>query len=695
MKKTQKNRCPRVIALLLSAILLAFQVVVPLQVCAAEDSSVVANAIEIEPTSSETVSDGNPPTTDNSDVNAISGSDKVSTTDGSNVNTVFDADKGTTDDSSNDNAVSGSDEVATTYSSDAKTISDNDDDTLTSEQTGKIDQPTTSENVSVNYDITLEDGIFKIFYNIEEEAEGDIVIDFTEVIDMLNKWYQDYTGKENAVYPMVPSDYNKIDIEVSTSNGHTYKYKDGSFRLETSDTSSKDNLTDFVGFDGQKIPLSYIGALAKSEPIQKLFGVNRSGKVTIDMVTNIYGYLEEKGFTGETALTDYLLSYYNEELGSDYKSFTELYDEHPEKIMKMQGGLADHQYVVDEAKLNSLQESFPESFEQFLIVIPKDDGKYLVQFKWPEEQLATASYMMFYDHLLNFAFGSKETQENFEAMYDKWHDKDLGVKDYMDDTNGVWSDVNEYLKQATAAGLSKDEATKLAISMAFGLDGPWTDNSYQHYSFSWYNSIELEQVDGDITINKIDENGNMITSPATFNLYYYSVEVVEGQDQKVTYFYAIDDDGNSYFTKDSSKAAAIITENGTCTVKYLLPNYEYYLKEIVAPEGFELNPNEISIKVASKQNTIIEIKNTKISKPKPNPDPDPDPDPKPGTNPNPKPEEKPEPTTTPETPSPDTNPSIPKTGDTSNIANYAIVCVLSFMGIIGLLVFRNKRKIKF
>ena len=568
-------------------------------------------------------------------------------------------------------------------------------------------QEPTTEGVDVKYDVTLEDGIFKVYYDIGETVDNeDVVIDLSLVIDAINKWWQEYTGKEDAIYGMIPSDYNLIDIEVKTSNGHTYYYKDGSFRLETVDTSGMDNLTDFVGEDGQKIPFKFVAAISKSKPIQKLFGVNSSVDITIDMVANIYGYLEEEGYTGENAITDYMLAYYNTQLGENYSTFEELYNNHPESIVNMQNGLADHQYYVSQEKLNQLREQYPNTFEVLATVEEKEGGIYRVQFKWPEQDLAAASYNLFYKELLSFAFGGKEEQSDFKEQWDDWHNLELGLTDYKEGSE-VWQKVNQYLVEATKNGLNKDEASKLAISMAFGLDGPWTNNAYQYYAFAWYNSITLEQVDGDITIEKVDENGEKITEPATFNLYYYKVE--EGG---TAYYYAVNEDGEGYFTTDSSKAAAIVTENGTATVRYLLPNYEYILKEVKAPEGYEAG-SDITFTITSKENTKIEVTNKLIevdpdsnptstpdpipdSKPKPIPEPEPTPEPQPDDSETiviipdepidvpvieeEKTEEQPKPAEEVDTPKDNSEVvsigEVPKTGITNNVAVIAMIAIL-------------------
>lgn len=586
-------------------------------------------------------------------------------------------------------------------------------------QAGNADlknQMKTSDGVEVNYDITAEDGIFKIYYDIGDSADGDVVLDFSIVIDMINEWYRKATGDENAVYKAQPSDYGEVDIEVTSSNGHTYRYKDGSFRLETADTSKSENLTDFVGFDGQKLPVESLGAIARSTPMTKLFGVFSSREVTLNLVLEMKDYLEKAGYTGETALTDYMLAYYNKELGTSYSSFTELAKEHPEKVVDMQGGMADDQYYITEDQYNDLVKKYPELMGKYAISETKSNGKVMVQLKWPEKEIAEASYELFYKELLSFSFGDKTSQEEFVDARDQWHKQDLGVKDYMDDTNDTRTKVNDYLKQATAAGLNKENATKLAISMAFGFDGPWTTNSYQFFKYAWYNSIVMEQVDGDVLINKVDkETGELIENPASFQLYYYMMKPTDdGGEQQVTYYYAIDENGKGYFTEDESKAAVLITEDGSLTIKYLLPDYEYHLKETKAPEGYEVSHEDTVINVKSKENTIITVMNGKpeptptpsekpTTTPKPSEEPTPTPKPseKPAVTPAPseQPVKTPAPTDTPkQTPAPTAAPAVkntssPQTGDTSNIEYIVFALIASGIGLAAI-AFARRRKQK-
>ena len=630
-------------------------------------------------------------------------------------------------------------------------------------------QPGTSKGIDVKYDITLEDGVFKLKFDVTDEVtESNIVLNLSETLKVLDLYYQQYLKDRygiddpNAHYKCVPTDSNPFDIEVTISNGHTYRYKDGSFRMETANTSEMDGLTNFVGFDSQQIPLGLTGAMSKSQPMQDLYGV-RATKITANMVADTYTYLADKGYTGKDALTNYLLDYYNNMYSYEYQSLNDLYDEHPDVIMSLFGGMADDQFYVNAEQLEELKATSADN----IYICEEKNGQYIIQFKWPESQLVEVSYQMFYENLLNFAFGDKETQQNFLNNYDaKWYPYTFGVKNYMDNASDAWANVNKYLNEATKAGLSKKDATKFALSMAMGIDGPWTNNSYQCYEFAWYNAIELEQIDGDLTINKVDKDGNLITNPATFNLYYYKLEanvevpsmspdkllstnstdssqdtgMISNNDDyvKVTYYYAIGKDGNGYFTTDQSKAAALVTENGSVNVKYLIPDAgEYYIKEISAPDGYKLSSDEIAITLTSGETAVFNVQNDKNSgggghhhhpdpEPKPDPDPvpkpDPDPDPVPVPDPdpvpNPEPTPEPEPTPDPEpTPEPQptkpdlepqpTKPEVvkistpkkevkktitntPKTGDHSNLTTCAMIGGISL--VVGFTMALTKRK---
>ena len=485
----------------------------------------------------------------------------------------------------------------------------------TDEVSEKKQQFTTSDGVNVEVTFNKSTRTLEVFYDITENAEGDIVIELSELIPFLEENYR-YIGYGFGN----GGSYGASNINITTSNGHTYKYKDGSFVLETQDLSDSENFTDFVGFDGQNLPAEFIGNVVKAEPILDLYkGEYTKSSLKAYHLVDIYDRLEKKGYTGDNALTNYLLDYYNKKLGgTTYSTINDLYNEHPEVLITgdwRNPGMLEANNTSVSITEEQYKELEPKIKDNPYVVIWENGDQYYIQYKWPDEQLAAFSYEFFYANVLKLYFGDKEKLDEL-CKGNASNLKENNLKDYMDsqgDSEGIWAEVNQYLNEATKLGLTKEEQAKLAIYMAFGFNGDSFANTYQDYVSSWYNSITLEQIDGDVTINKVDENGELITEPTTFNLYYYTMEVDQEESNKiVTYYYAIDENGSSYFTTDVTKAAALITEDGSLTVKYLLPDYNYYLKEVVAPEGYELNSEEIQFKITSKETTIISVQNKKI-----------------------------------------------------------------------------------
>lgn len=83
---------------------------------------------------------------------------------------------------------------------------------------------------------------------------------------------------------------------------------------------------------------------------------------------NIYNVLADKGYTGETALTDYLLDYFNKEYGADCKSWSELTSAYPKIANEFAktgtNGIRNMTY----SELETLCEKHPEIDQNFIKV---------------------------------------------------------------------------------------------------------------------------------------------------------------------------------------------------------------------------------------------------------------------------------------------------------------------------------------
>ena len=335
---------------------------------------------------------------------------------------------------------------------------------------------------SVTYDgYEKVDGVFVFNYTIHEGAGSNIVIDLSQCA--LSLW-------ENE--KQMPGQHYKFKILLKNESGNTYYYKDNSFVLAPEDTSEFGNTADgsllpVLTYDGQLLPIQFTGAMIPYYFYKDVFGVNSSAKVTFEMMCQIYDYLADKGYTGETAITDYMLNYYNEKKNVNYESLTDLFADHPDWL---DGNLVTNNgiWTMTEEELLEYIAKYPW-INSFVSV--KSSGNNLsVQIKWPEPEIAAVSYNSFYCGLFSAVYG-KENAENLNpngsgVEFSRAH----GIGDYLSGTD-LYQETNQYFSDLTANGFNTGDT--LEIWSGYGIDGPGMGNSYQNYKFTYYNIIELEQ----------------------------------------------------------------------------------------------------------------------------------------------------------------------------------------------------------
>lgn len=188
----------------------------------------------------------------------------------------------------------------------------------------------------------------------------------------------------------------------------------------------------------------------------------------------------------------------------------------------------------------------------------------------------------------------------FEFNKDSWSledNPDHTVGDYMDFESEAWNQANDYFNTLLNKGIDAEQASWAAFAMAFNLDGELTGNDYQLTQWSWYNALKLERVDGTFDLTKVDEEGNPITSDeTTFQIWYY--EDTDGDNlytESDDKYFLVSTEDNSYgFVKydhsNSEMTYTIDTTNGNLHIDYaLLEDIIYYLQEVVAPDGYEVD----------------------------------------------------------------------------------------------------------
>lgn len=356
------------------------------------------------------------------------------------------------------------------------------------EETSTVDY-SVGQSESVIYDgYTKEDGGYLFEYTICGDAQGDLVID-------LAKGAEDLAQYETQMPGMHPH----FRILIKNESGHTYRYQDGSFVLAPQDTSDLGSIEDgsllpVLTYDGQLMPISMSGAIIPYYFYKNVFHVSDSADVTFDMLCQIYDYLADEGYTGENAITNYMLDYYNEKKHANYDSLTHMFNDHPEWI---DGNLGTDSgiYTMTEEELQGYIAKYPW-IDPFLSV--KGSGSQLqVQIKWPEPEVAAVCYNSFYMGLFSVVYG----QENAEKLNPNGSGVEFsrahGVGDYLEGTD-LYNETNSYFASLTADPFQPQET--LEIWSGYGLDAPGMGNVFANYSFIYYNTITLEQVDTSYTV---------------------------------------------------------------------------------------------------------------------------------------------------------------------------------------------------
>jgi hypothetical protein len=222
-----------------------------------------------------------------------------------------------------------------------------------------------------------------------------------------------------------------------------------------------------------------------------------------------------------------------------------------------------------------------------------------------------------------------------EADNDSWNyeGNELTVGDYMATMltkSGAWADANNYFKELLAAGISSDEASWRAFNMALNLDGELAGNIYQLTHWSWYNSIVLYCADGDLTIHKEDEDGKALAG-AGYELWEIKTTTnADGTTETVKeYFFGTavsgkDADGNAityykgvFRTKsDETESCILYTDaDGNIYIRFIDEeggdDGQYYLQEVVAPDGYVLDDTVYDIVIKGGETTRITLVNQK------------------------------------------------------------------------------------
>lgn len=276
----------------------------------------------------------------------------------------------------------------------------------------------------------------KIEIEIGEDAEGDQTIELSEeVLAIVSQ-----LAKER--WNMQPGDNLAFDVIVKNANNHIYRYEDTVIDIPNFSVDyEKDDLSRFRDDNGNAIPKMALGSVNySSEPIKALYD---GALVTSDLreMAKLYEKLAEKGYTGEEALSDYLLAYFNEQMGTEYATIEEAYQKDSDRFHRFnngaQNGFTQKSYTMEE--LEELAREYPWLGENCKIKKSNSQNgqdTYVIQVTTPEEGYAKSVYNYFYNSCLSIVFGEAGTRL-FEDKYQGTGDFDISILDYALNEKGV------------------------------------------------------------------------------------------------------------------------------------------------------------------------------------------------------------------------------------------------------------------
>lgn len=351
-----------------------------------------------------------------------------------------------------------------------------------------------TDPVSVDTENSYYDSADKTYHvalTINETAGDDVTVEMSDaIINTLNS--------KPAFW--IPGVSHSIQVTITNNSNIIYKYADNSFSLSTADTSNFLPLSNSIGYDGQQIPYSFISAIPVSDAsIYSLFDKDDGSEITLEELFTIYDVLEKKSYTGPTALTDYMLKYFNEEYGDNCASWTELVSKHIEIYYDLSEAGTNGIYEdVPLSKVDELCTKYPDLND--FVMISGYSGELTpdtlvdVQLLWPEEELMAFSYNAFYQDLFSAAFGQEECEKLKPFSNGVDFTRTRGIGDYLDTSSDLYQQTNSYFASLeNADSLAPGES--VTFDMKLALDSPGLGNAYQNYDFSFANSIGFTRID--------------------------------------------------------------------------------------------------------------------------------------------------------------------------------------------------------
>lgn len=403
-------------------------------------------------------------------------------------------------------------------------------------------------------------------------------------------------------------------VKVTSASGKEYYYK-----LDYANTSLVKEV------DGKKVLADTVQntSILYTEKGTKDSAFGHYDRETTDLIalrSAIKKYMEACGYA---SYDDYILDYYKKPNGTKYDSVEELLRNNKDaqaSLLHSGTAMPGNSYKDPNGPLGDASSTMDPS------TLYNNFYQNILSFKVGDPEKVDAEAGGNVDH--NHSHGQWATDGTQETIGDYMAGK-------LNETPGAWAKANSYFNTLLANGMSEDEATWAAFTMATNIDFQNAGNDYKNTAWNWYASMVLHQADGTLDLTKTDKKTGEIIGDdegegqTSFYLWKYEKDA-NGNESPMycTYVeptYTTNKDGEQVLEKDGfycwvkydptkdKLTYTVTTTNGKLNINYaLLENVVYYLQEAIAPDGYDVDPE---IYVICDEESYKELEGTEVTNP--------------------------------------------------------------------------------
>ena len=218
-------------------------------------------------------------------------------------------------------------------------------------------------------------GNCRVYFTINGAPEGGVTLNIGDEISKVLL--------ENVGY-VTPSDQFTATVHITNNTDGALAYQKGSMNLGADTTPIPGRaMTDFTGYNGAKIPLTHVASMDTGHLAMRQLFDKRIGRKDWNLVLRVYDLLAEKGYTGGSRISDYLLDFYKNKYGEPELTWQSLEQNHWDDVINDFAGSGTNVYFDLTPEEYARAQNTP--LGPYVYPVGQySNGNYQVQLKWPE-----------------------------------------------------------------------------------------------------------------------------------------------------------------------------------------------------------------------------------------------------------------------------------------------------------------------